>query len=114
MSPSYFGHRPHAPETLAMAVDSARAMASSNKVARLVASNYYCAELDEAMKEIASAAGLQVHCHCLGVLNGLNRSRKSKTTNLDALWIFDKLALTKVQAEKAVAHNQEELNLWAS
>lgn len=106
MSPSYPGHRPHAPETFAMAVDSARMLATSDKVRRLVVTNYLSAEMAAAMEEIATASGRYLQRVDLGVLASINKTRAAVTKAKDTAWILTR--------EKPVIYYQEELNLWAS
>ena len=106
MTPAYPGHRPHDPATLAMAVDSARRLAGSDKVRRLVVTNYFSAELDSHLGELASFVGLHIQRLDLGLLAGLNKTRAAVTRARDTAWILSR--------EKPVSYYQEELNLWAS
>jgi hypothetical protein len=88
MTPAYKGHKPHDLETLALNVDSARAVIGHPQILRVIVTNYYSAPLDEALTAIAHESGIEMRAQIKGRLDGINRGGNATTDNQECKWEF--------------------------
>jgi len=109
MSPSYFGHRPHAQSTYDMAVHSVRAALAAD-CHTVLGFNYYSDKLHEDYLALAAEHGYQCQVFMGDRLTGSNNNVKpavKETPYKDTTWVFTKekrVSVNITSPTKSLAH----------
>jgi hypothetical protein len=91
MTPAYRGHKPSAPETLAMAIESLEMALAMPEAERVFICNYYSETLEyELMTVVAVLGDEPITTHIIGKLDGMNHSGAQTTNDEERIWIIDR------------------------
>jgi len=86
MLPCYLEHKPHDRATLDLCVDALKSALSSQKIKRIVITNYFSEELDNAIAALCDEFKKPLTTKTVGKLDGINRGRVATTQNKEAIW----------------------------
>ena len=86
MTAAYIGHKPHDYATFDLCVDAVRAALSSQKIQRIIVTNYFSEELDSAIAALCEEFKKPLTIKTVGKLDGINRGRVATTQNREAIW----------------------------
>lgn len=98
--PSYPGHKPKSPETLAMAIESieyAAKLQAAGRIRRLIVCNYENSEIDLAVDRAVKSTGLPMRRLVMGKLDGCNQAVQSKNAETEVNWIIENPLLEQLQ-----------------
>ena len=101
MLPCYRGHKPHDRATLDLCVDAVRIALSSQKIQRIVITNYFSEELDSAIAALCDEFKKPLTIKTVGKLDGINRGRVATTQNKEAIWSIGHAATKQLSLMEA-------------
>jgi len=101
MLPCYLGHKPHDRATLDLCVDAVRTALSSQKIQRIVITNYFSEELDSAIAALCDEFKKPLTIKTVGKLDGINRGRVATTQNKEAIWSIGRAATKQLSLMEA-------------
>ena len=96
MTACYLGHKPHDRATLDLCVDALKSALSSQKIKRIVITNYFSEELDSAIAGLCEEFKKPLSIKTVGKLDGINRGRVAKTQNREAIWSIGDAAIEQL------------------
>lgn len=101
MLPCYLGHKPHDRATLNLCVDAVRTALSSQKIQRIIVTNYFSEELDSAIAALCDEFKKPCTIETVGKLDGINRGRVATTQNKEAIWSIGHAATKQLSLMEA-------------
>jgi len=88
VTPCYPNHKPHSPDTLDLFLDCTSSLLSTGRCSRIICTNYYSPETDDAIRAIASQYNCPITLEMGSTLTSINRGMEASSINIEATWIL--------------------------
>ena len=103
MTAAYLGHKPHERATFDLCVDAVRVALSSQKIKRIIVTNYFSEELDSEIAALCDEFKKPCAIETVGKLDGINRGRVATTQNKEAIWSIGYAATSQLSLMESFA-----------